>query len=268
MQDLGSADLKTSTTAVRSKAERLEHITTAVRRDGFVNVEQLVEALGVSRMTIHRDLDDLQERGTLRKVRGGASAHRSTQYESDLLYRSGTAVEEKKRIAAKAAELVDDGEVVIVDDSTSALRLLPHLAQHERMTIITNCLPAMQEASSHPHVNLISLGGQFVPRYASFLGLICENNLKGLLADVLFTSTSSIRGGTLYHQDQRVVTTKRAMMEAAQRRVLLMDHTKFGQGALYRLGDVSEFSHVVVDDQVDPTVVTQLREQGVTVLTA
>jgi len=259
---------ETPTQTSRTKAERLEYISTAVRRDGFVNVEDLVGALNVSRMTIHRDLDELQGLGTLRKVRGGASAQRSTQYESDLLYRSNSAVEEKKRIAAVAAELANDGDVVIVDDSTSALALIPHLAQRDPMTIITNCLPAMQQVSAHPHIDLIGLGGHFISRYASFLGMICEDNLKGLFADVLFTSTSSMRNNVLYHQDQRVVRTKRGMMDAAQRRVLLMDHTKIGQGALYRLGDVSDFTHVVVDDGVDPALIKQLRELGATVLTA
>lgn len=254
--------------AARSKAARLEYIATAVRREGFVYVEDLVAALDVSRMTIHRDFDELQELGTLRKVRGGASAQRSTQYESDLLYRSAAATEEKKRIAAVAADLANDGDVVIIDDSTSALALIPHLVQLDPMTIITNCLPAMQQIGGHPHVNLIGLGGQFVSRYASFLGMMSEDNLTGLFADILFTSTSSLRENVLYHQDQRVVMTKRAMMGAAQRRVLLMDHTKIGQGALYRLGEVAEFTHVVLDDPVDPALVEQLQEQGVTVLTA
>lgn len=254
--------------APRSKVERLDYITTAVRAAGFVNVDDLVEALGVSRMTIHRDLHELQGLGTLRKVRGGASAQRSTEFESDLSYRRSSAVEEKQRIAAVAAELATDGDVVILDDSTSALAVLPHLLQRDPMSIITNFLPVMQEVTAHPHVKLIGLGGQYIAGYSAFLGMICEGNLENLFADVLFASTSSMRDVTLYHQEQRVVMTKRAMMAAAQRRVLLMDHTKVGQGALYRLGAVTEFTHVVVDDRVEDHVVRRLREEGVTVLIA
>ncbi|WP_194164922.1 MULTISPECIES: DeoR/GlpR family DNA-binding transcription regulator [unclassified Pseudactinotalea] len=252
----------------RAKGDRLEYITSAVRESGFVNVDRLVDSLGVSRMTIHRDLHELQELGVLRKVRGGASAQRSTGFESDLLYRRGHSVEEKQRIAAAAAELASDGDVVIIDDSTSALAVVPHLVQRDPLTIITNCLPVMQGASAHPHVKLIGLGGQFIPGYGAFLGMMCEGNLEDLYADVLFASTSSLRGATLYHQDQRVVTTKRAMVAAARRRVLLMDHTKFARGALYRLGEVCEFTDVIVDDGVPEADLQPIRDEGVNVLVA
>ncbi|WOP18560.1 DeoR/GlpR family DNA-binding transcription regulator [Raineyella sp. LH-20] len=249
-----------------SKAARLDRISTAVRRDGFVNVDDLVEALGVSRMTVHRDLDELQALGTLRKVRGGASAQRSTRYESDLEFRLGTAVDEKRRIAAAAAELVNDGDVVIVDDSTSALHLVPHLTQRSPLTVITNALPVLQALGEQNEVSVIALGGLYDVRHAAFLGILCENALATLYADVLFASTSSMRDRVLYHQDPAVVAAKQAMIRAAGRRVLLLDHTKIGHGALYRLCDVGDFTHVVVDDSVDDEVVRTVRETGVEVL--
>lgn len=263
--DLGVGPLSGIEAAPR-KAARLEHITTLVTKSGFVSVEDLADTLGVSRMTVHRDLDELQRMGVLRKVRGGASAHRSTQYESDLHYRASSAVQEKKRIAAAAVELFDDGEVIIVDDSTTALGLIPLLANRPPMTVITNFMPAMTQLATMPNVSLIGLGGQYVPQYAAFLGTLCEESLAGLYADVLFCSTSSILGTVLYHQDQRVVATKRAMIRAARARVLMVDHTKVSQGALYRLCDVDEFTHVVVDSGTPEQQVTAMQEKGVEVM--
>lgn len=251
-----------------TKVARLDFISTAVRQDGFVNVDDLAEALGVSRMTVHRDLDELQGIGTLRKIRGGASAQRSTGYESDLPYRKKSATEEKQRIAAVAAQLANNGDVAIVDDSTTGLEMIPHLAQLSPITVITNFMPAMEELRAHQAVNLIALGGQFDQKYSAFLGLICEKNLSELYADVLFASTSSMHNNILYHQDQRVVSVRRAMLKAARQRVLLIDHTKVGQGALYRLGDITEFTHVVLDDQVSNEVVKSIQEAGVEVLIA
>jgi len=248
------------------KTVRLEHIASAVTQSGFVSVEDLTDKLGVSRMTVHRDLDELQRMGVLRKVRGGASAYRSTQYESDLQFRATSAVEEKKQIAAAAVELFSDGEVIIVDDSTTALGIIPLLAGRPPMTVITNFVPAITQLTSYPNIRLIGLGGDYEPRYAAFLGKLCEDSLAGLYADVLFASTSSILGTVLYHQDQRVVATKRAMMKAAGSRVLLLDHTKVSQGALYRLGDVDEFTHVVVDAAVPDSQVTAMEERGVEVI--
>jgi len=134
------------------------------------------------------------------------------------------------------------------------------------MTVITNFVPAITQLTSYPNIRLIGLGGDYEPRYAAFLGKLCEDSLAGLYADVLFASTSSILGTVLYHQDQRVVATKRAMMKAAGSRVLLLDHTKVSQGALYRLGDVDEFTHVVVDAAVPDSQVTAMEERGVEVI--
>lgn len=263
-----SADAAVGGLRVPTKAARLDLISEIVNQRGFVSVDDLTEQLGVSRMTVHRDLEELQRLSLLRKVRGGASAHRSTQFESDLQFRAMSAIEEKQKMARVAAELVSEGDVVIVDDSTTVLAVVPHLVTRAPLTVITNFMPAMQQLSNHPDVNLIALGGEYTPRYQSFLGVMCERSLSELYADVLFASTSAVRGLDLYHQDQRVVTAKRAMMKAAQRRVLLMDHSKIDHGALHRLGSIDEFTHVIVDDQVDPAVVRLFEEANVTVLVA
>src|SRR5690625_5061379 len=92
----GSADGVSPTPT--SKRARLTYINERVRAVGFVAVDDLVDEVEVSRMTVHRDLDELQSSGALRKVRGGASAHRSTQFESDLQFRLNAETEEKQRI--------------------------------------------------------------------------------------------------------------------------------------------------------------------------
>lgn len=252
----------------RTKSTRLSFITEVVNRDGFVTVDALAAELDVSRMTVHRDLDELQQSGVLRKVRGGASAQRSATFESDLPYRMRTALAEKRAIARAAAELASEGDVVIIDDSTSALEILPYIVGTPPMTIITNFMPAMEALAGKPDTTLIGLGGEYVPRYRAFLGVGCEKSLSELYADVLFASTSALRGLNVYHQDQRVVVIKRAMMAAAQRRVLLMDNTKIGQGALHRLGSVTDFTHVVVDEKADPALVATISEAGVEVIMA
>lgn len=251
-----------------NKSSRLERIHEATHKLGFVHVDDLADELQVSRMTIHRDLDDLQRQGALRKVRGGASAQRSTQFESDLGFRSHSAMHEKSEMAAAAAEFASEGDVVLLDDSTTALALVPLLGVKDSITVITNSLPALNQLALMPGVTTISLGGQYVPNYSAYLGMLCESTIRNLYADVLFASTSSLRNSVLYHQDQRVVATKRAMIESAQRRVLLLDHTKIGPGALHKLCEVSEFTDVVVDDLVDEAIVRSFEEHGLNTIVA
>jgi DeoR/GlpR family transcriptional regulator of sugar metabolism len=219
-------------------------------------------------MTIHRDLDELQRRGSLRKVRGGASVLRTTQLEYELRVRLGTMVAEKQSIAEAAVKLIRDGDVVLIDDSTTALEMVPLLGRFEELTVITNFRAAMDQLSEFPSIQLIFLGGQYDQRYGSFVGVICEENIARLWADVVFVSTSSLSGTTLYHQDQLEVGTKRAMIGQANRRVLLLDHSKIGQRALYRLCDIKEFDHMVVDSGTSADDIRMIEEQGVKVTVA
>lgn len=242
----------------RKKAARQALITRTVSSQGFVDVDVLADTLGVSRMTIHRDLDDLQDAGFLRKVRGGATAERSTQFESELSYRAASAVAEKRAIGQLAASLINDGDVVLLDDSTTTLHTLPHLVTHPQLTVITNYLLAMERLRDVHQIRLIALGGEFIPRYAGFFGMVCEDNLADVHADVLLASTSSLRDDILYHQDQRVAKAKRAMIACSDTRVLLVDHTKFGRAALHKVCELKEFNYVVVDSRIDTATLTQV----------
>lgn len=252
----------------RSKAVRLSFITESVLKHGFVTVDDLAEQLGVSRMTIHRDLDELQSLSTLRKVRGGASAHRSTQFESDFQFRAATQVPQKRAIATVAAELAGEGDVVIIDDSSTAGEVFPFLLDKAPLTVITNFVPVMEKAVTIPNLKLIALAGEYDARYNSFLGILCENTLANLYADVLFTSSSAVQGTEVFHQDQRIVTAKQAMMRASRIRVLMLDSSKFNHGALHRIGNVNEFTHIIVDEELDDESVRKLQDTGVTVLVA
>jgi DeoR/GlpR family transcriptional regulator of sugar metabolism len=250
----------------RSKVARLHHITETVRQQGFVAVDALAETLGVSRMTVHRDLDDLERARVLRKVRGGASVERTTTYESDFDHRANARLEEKETIAAAAAALANDGDVVVVDDSSTTTHVIQHLRKLEGITVVSNSLPVIDEVTREPGLNLIALGGQFRPRYQCFLGLLCERSLADLYADILFASSSAILGTDVFHQDEPVVKAKQAMMRASRRRVLLVDHTKLGRGALHRVGSVADFTDVVVDEHSDPVLLDAIREAGVNVI--
>jgi DeoR/GlpR family transcriptional regulator of sugar metabolism len=117
-------------------------------------------------------------------------------------------------------------------------------------------------------VRLIVLGGTFRPEYRAFLGTVCELALAELHADILFVSSSAVLGTDVFHQDEPVVKAKRAMMEASQRRVLMLDHSKFGRGALQRVASINEFTDVIVDDGTDAEVIDGIRDTGVHLIVA
>lgn len=248
--------------------DRRAAIRDLVHEEGPVTVDQLVRLLGVSRMTVHRDLDALESEGVLRRVRGGATASGSSLFESDLPFRMTSAVAAKHAIGRKAAQMVEGGSAVILDESTTAFAALRAFENRVPVSVITNFLPAMQYViTSTPH-RLIALGGDFVPRYQSFLGIICEQAISGVYADILLASCSAIRGLEMYHQDQQIMGTKRAMLASAPTRVLLVDSSKVNVGAIYRLGAISEFTHLITDEGISPEFADKVSDQGVQVIIA
>ena len=251
-----------------SAVDRQSLIRDRVHSEGSVTVDQLVSLLGVSRMTVHRDLDVLEADAVLRKVRGGATALRSSLFESDYPFRLTSSVAAKDAIGRAAAKFVDGGQAVICDESTTTMAALRAIEASESITVITNCFPMMQYVNESTKHRLIGLGGDYVTRYQAFLGIVCEQAITNVYADVLLASCSAVRGTSTYHQDQQIVAVKRAMIKSAPTRLLLLDSSKVGVGALYHLGEIGDFTHLITDDGTPETLLDQARESGLEVVVA
>ncbi|GAA1535986.1 DeoR/GlpR family DNA-binding transcription regulator [Actinomadura kijaniata] len=242
---------------------RREAIRQRVIDERFVRIKDLAAAHGVSTMTIHRDLDDLQTTGWLRKVRGGATAEPSASYHGDVRHRRQAMADEKRALAEAAAHLVGVGATVMIDESTTALELARLLPARGPVTVITNFLAAVNALTGESGVDLIALGGAYYPAYDAFLGLRTTEAIRSLRADMLFMSTTAITNGQCYHQSQETVAVKRALMESADRRVLLADHSKFTKNGLFQLAPLTDFDLVVVDAATPEAEVAAQRSRGV-----
>lgn len=246
-------------------AMRQERIAEYVMRHGSAATKDLAALFEVSVMTVHRDLDELEKRSVLRKYRGGATALPSSVFESNIRYRLATASAEKDAIARLALTKIEFGQAVMLDDSTTVLalaRLLPTVAP---ITVITNFHAAIKELTKADGIRLIALGGEYMPGHEAFVGANCIDAIASLRSDVLFMSTSAVSGGVAFQQEQEVVMIKRAMMASATKRVLLVDHNKFGKAALNKVAPLTDFDLILVDASTPEDVLSQLREQRVSV---
>lgn len=249
-------------------SQRQAWIRDHVHDQGSISVDQVVAALGVSKMTVHRDLDALEASGVLRKVRGGATALRSSLFESDLHFRLTTAHDAKVAIGREAAKFIEPGQVVMCDESTTALTALQEIDPKEALTVITNCVRTITFVRESTKFRLLGLGGTYASNYEAFLGHLCELMISNIYCDVLLASCSAMNGVSTYHQDPLVVGVKRAMLQSAPTRLLLVDSSKFGNGAIYRMGSVREFTHLITDDQTPEDALTEIRDAGVEVIVA
>lgn len=249
-----------------TRAERLKHIADDVLAKGSMLVDELAAALNVSRMTIHRDLDDLEKQGVLRKVRNGATAQPSSIFESNVAFRLASAIEAKQRIGKFAASLIDPGQSIILDEATSLLPLVEELPAIGDITVITNFMMIMERLSDVEDIRLIALGGEYLKRFDTYTGIICETSIRNIAANAYFTSTTALSQGAAYHPDPQITTIKRAMMRAASKRYLLMDSSKFGQTALLKVADLDQFDKIIVDKplpDVEANALPGLRERVV-----
>ena len=246
------------------KAEqRRDAMLALLMEKGNASVEALASQFAVSKMTIHRDLDELEAAGELRKVRGGASVQSSTMFQADFRFRQKMAAAEKARIAARAAERIEPGMTLMIDDSSTAANLTPHLFQRLPLTVISNNLSVISDLAGVTGIELLALGGQYSRKFNGFFGLLTEDALRGLRADIGFISASAIYEGAAFHQDPEVVQTKRLMVSGVESRILLADHTKFGRPGLHFLTGLDTFSAVFTGEELSGEQREQLHEKGV-----
>jgi len=250
----------------RKTETRQRLITDSVLARGSCSAQELATEFGVSIMTIHRDLDQLERRGIVRKFHGGVTALPSGVFESQLSYRMMSRAPEKTAIAEVALRHVEPGMSVMLDDSTTILHMIPGLAERTPLHVATTFLAGLRrlaDIAADSDLTVIALGGVYDLPHDSFVGMQCIEQIAGIRADALFMSTSAVSTTEAFHQEERIVALKRAMLRAATKRYLLVDHTKLGRVALHRIAPLVDFDLVITDVGVDPALLEAWDAAGV-----
>lgn len=244
---------------------RQQQILDLLFEQGNASIEFLAEHFDVSRMTIHRDAHALASQGLIDKIHGGITLKNRARTEKNVAYRQHRAANLKKTIIQRAVSMIEPGQVIILDDSTTVAEMLPLLPARAPLTVITNAVGVVQALAPFPGIKIICLGGDYSNSRNAFFGLVCEQAARSLRGNIMFMSTSVISGDTAFQNDQDVVKVKRALMAIADRCVLLVDSTKFRQGGLHRLTSLQEFDRILTDGQIKPAILSDLEASGIPV---
>jgi DeoR family fructose operon transcriptional repressor len=233
-----------------------------------LKVTNLSEALGVSEVSIRRDLQILEDMGLLKRVHGGAVAIPDSEAYSSRWYEN---LEKKERIGRAAAEMVQRGDRLIIDSGTSPLQVARHLSAElvtlGTLTVITASMPIVREVGSHPGIHLILLGGVYLPAYDLVVGPQTIDNLKDLHADKLFLGTDGLtfsQGITTANVLEAEVD--RAMVNASSEVIVVSDSSKIGVIGLVTIMPLTRIDKLVTDSGAPADFVVELREQGVEVV--
>src|ERR671916_122296 len=231
---------------------RQQRIAMLVRETGGVTIAGLENELDISAATARRDLAVLERQGKVKRTHGGAIPPSLTQHEDSFQQRLGEAVDQKKRLARVAATLLEDGETVFIDSSTTAYYAARRiLAGTPGVTFLTNLVPVMDlfSTADPSGASMVGLGGGFRALTLSFVGPCTIHTIESYLADRAFLSVKGITSeGYLTDINPLEAEVKKAMIRHAERPVLLVDGRKFEQRGFSVIAYVSEVSLVVTAD--------------------
>ncbi|MFT4295355.1 MAG: DeoR/GlpR family DNA-binding transcription regulator [Micropruina sp.] len=231
--------------------QRQQELLRMLRDSGVLSTRELTGALGVSHMTIRRDIASLQAAGRVEAVAGGVRLlpeHVGKEPPRQRVARSALEVPRKRGIARTAATLVEDGMVVFLDAGTTCEALALELLRHRRLTIVTNDFHTVATLSVQRGPEVIHTGGVVDPDSASASGSLAAGTVRGLGIDLYFMSTGTwdIAHGVTTPQADTVVL-KQAGLEVAARTVLLADSTKFGDFERFRVAELADLDAVITD---------------------
>jgi DeoR/GlpR family transcriptional regulator of sugar metabolism len=232
-------------------AARRQHlIADEIRRRGAVRVSELTELLGVSDMTIRRDLDVLAGSGLIDKVHGGATARRSLSTdEPGFDAKSRRQFEEKEAIALAAAALVEPGQAIALSAGTTTWRMAHHLGDVPGLTVVTNSMQVaiVLHRQPRPDLTVVLVGGVRTPSDA-LVGPIAVNALRSLHVDMLFMGVHGMSVDSGFTTPNLLeAETNRALIASAERLAVVVDHTKWGVRGLSRMAQIGEAQVLVTD---------------------
>jgi DeoR/GlpR family transcriptional regulator of sugar metabolism len=231
--------------------ERRQKLADIVRQRGFVPLPELVDEMGVSESTVRRDLDHLHDAGVLKRTHGGALAISGGLLLSAFDERSQSQAIEKRQIGQAMADIIKDGETVLLDGGTTTFEVARHLLGRS-LQVVTNSLPIAQLFSGSRDVDLVLIGGYVYPKTGVALGVLAQEAMKNLHVHRTVLSVSGLTARGLFNENLLLVETERAMMACSDETNVVADHTKFGRSALTFLADWSAIDRVIVDAGLRP----------------
>jgi len=246
--------------------ERRQHVLNLIQRDGRVLVSELSAELGISRITIRKDLDHLEAKGLLQRTHGGAlSVQSSALLDPSLREKEPKQTKEKQRIAAAAAALVEDGLCIILDSGTTTTAIARELRRFSSLTVITNAVNIATELAG-TDFEVILTGGTLRKNSFSLVGPLAEDVLHEMHADILFLGVDGfdvVAGvSTPNVLESRV---NRAMVQAATRVVAVCDSTKFSRRSLALIAPPSAIHTVITDTGLSKDDLDALLAAGIQV---
>lgn len=231
--------------------ERQKQIIEMLRVNPTITVKELAVKLCFSEPTIRRDFNELHKKGIITKLYGGAVLNqRSGDGEIPFSLRENEKSRSKSLMGRRAAELVQDGDVVILDGTTSAFHLVPYIAEHKDLVVITSGAKTAV-ALAERDITTFCTGGKMLVHSFSYVGQEAEDFVRKINADIMFFSCRAVGDdGMMSDPAVSEANLRRVMFGQSKKKYLLCDSSKFGKTCFYNMGSVAEIDGIISDGDI------------------
>ncbi|GAB4385132.1 DeoR/GlpR family DNA-binding transcription regulator [Albidovulum sp.] len=249
------------------KADRRRQILSELKLRPHLRISQLARRFNVSTETVRRDIDALADEGLVARDHGGATAPVQGRYPG-FEERNRARIEERERIGIRAAELIRDGETVMIDSGSTTVQLARALvARGTQCTVLTNSI-AIALTIGHGAPDVLLCPGTYLPEEAAVIGTETLEYLNRFNVDHCMIGASGLSADGPSETVQGFAAVKRVMLGRARQRHLLIDSQKFGRKGLARVGELADLDTVVVDRRPAGDLLAALRAANVAILVA
>lgn len=248
--------------------ERKNEILATLQKEQRVLVTELSQKYHVTEETIRRDLEKLEKEGFVKKTYGGAVLNSNMNMDLPLRIREKNNQLEKEKIARKVAEIIEDGDSIMLDASSTSLMIAKQLKTRKKLTVITNAVEVVIELSGYEGIKVIATGGILRDASLSLVGKSAERTLENFVADKAIISCKGLdleKGITESNEEEAEI--KRAMRRCANRTYLAMDSSKFNRASFVRTTELKQGDVLVTDQMKDPAWIHYLEEKGIQIVT-
>ena len=247
-------------------AQRRERIREYLELHRIVRIDDLSKMLDTSEATIRRDLERLEKQGYLERTHGGAILSQRINLEQDYAQRAQRAPDEKCRIGALAASMIENGDIVFINSGTTTTEIIRHIPANPNITVITNNLIAALEVGA-VDFELILLGGTYQPVSNSVGGRFAVENLGNVYADKTFIGVDgiSIKYGCTFPTSAEAEVVQRMMERTRGPIVVVADHTKWGMVSNFEVPHIDQIDRLITDDGLDENARAALIDHSVDV---
>lgn len=250
----------------RIPAQRRAEIRALLGLRGAASISEISDVLGVSYSTVRRDLDELDRQGSVRRSHGGAVTIEGTAFEFRFEDRRRHNPVEKRGIGRRAVALLEDGQSVVFDSSSTVLAAAEALGGRKiGISAVTNDVGVASVLAETPGASVAVPGGEIRDGSFTLLGSYTQAFLHGLHVDVAFMGIHAVTGDVLSESSLDAVEAKRAMMRAARRVILLADHSKFRVPSFFEVANLDDIDDLVTDGETPREILEEAKAGGVAV---